>query len=297
MLQRVVIAVFAFGVIVCSIVSGEELTAKLDGNQIVVDVAGKTFTCYKFADTQKYPYFWPVCGPTSGKSVTTETSEPYPHHHSLFFGCDRVNGGNYWQDVNERGQILSQGPKIVTEKGQQVVFSDECLWKQPGSAPIIRDRRTVTISAPNAALRVIDFEITLQALVDVHVEKTNHSLFSGRMIPELSVKSGGALVNAEGKTSESGTYGVASPWCDYFGTRDGVTEGMAIFQNPENRWYPSVWFTRDYGFFSPTPLYWEELKLAKDEALTLRYRVIVHDGDSVKAGIANLFKEYSESAR
>ena len=47
------------------------------------------------------------------------------------------------------------------------------------------------------------------------------------------------IINAEGKTTEKGTFGLASPWCDYWGTRSGVTEGIAILQNPDNRWYPS----------------------------------------------------------
>ena len=93
--------------------------------------------------------FWPVNGPQLGQSITTETSQPYPHHHSLFFGCDRVNGGNYWQDTNERGQILSQGPKIVESSGGKVVLADECLWRQPGKEPIIRDTRRITIVAPS----------------------------------------------------------------------------------------------------------------------------------------------------
>ena len=117
--------------------------AKLQDKQVVVTVGGQLFTCYKFDPSQKYPYFWPANGPASGKSVTTETSEPYPHHHSLFFGCDQVNGGNYWQDTNERGQIISQGPRIVEPSGSKVVFTDEGLWKQPGKDPIIRDRRQI----------------------------------------------------------------------------------------------------------------------------------------------------------
>ena len=108
-------------------VCGQKVEAKVQGDQVVVSVAGEVFTCYKFGAGQKYPYFWPVNGPASGQSITTETSQPYPHHHSLFFGCDRVNGGNYWQDVNERGQIVSQGPKIVEAAGQRVAFTDTCL--------------------------------------------------------------------------------------------------------------------------------------------------------------------------
>jgi len=240
-----------------------------------------------------------VNGPASGKSITTETSQPYPHHHSLFFGCDRVNGGNYWQESNERGQIVSQGPKLIKASGDRVIFTDECFWQQPGKRPIILDLRRIVITAPSKDLRFIDFEIILAALTDIRILKTNHSLFSARVVGELSVKSGGTLVNAEGKTGEKNTWGVASPWCDYSGTRSGITEGIAILQHPRNRWFPAKWFTRDYGFFSPTPMNWlkgNRLELAKGETLTLRYRVVVHTGNSKSADIKGIFKRYKKTA-
>lgn len=277
-----------------------KVKATLKKDAVVVTVDGKLFTSYKTDKEQKYPYFWPVCGPASGKSITTETSEPYPHHHSLFFGCDRVNGGNYWQDVNARGQILSQEIKLVESSGERVVFTDLCLWKQPGKDPIIQDSRRVTITAPSAGLRFIDFEITLEPLIDIVIQKSNHALFSARVVPELSVNSGGTLVNAEGDTSEKGTFGVNSPWCDFWGKRDGVTEGIAILQHPKNRWYPSKWFTRDYGFFSPTPMYWLEgdrLDIPKGECLTLKYRVIVHTGDTEQAKIKTISDSYEKAAK
>ncbi|MBN1806587.1 MAG: PmoA family protein [Sedimentisphaerales bacterium] len=278
----------------------QKVMATLEKNHIVIKVEGKLFTSYKFDASQKYPYFWPVCGPASNKSVTTETSEPYPHHHSLFFGCDKVNGGNYWQDTNERGQIISQGPKIVKASGDKVVFTDVCLWQQPGQKPVIRDTRRITISAPGKDHRFIDFKINLKALTDIRILKTNHSLFSARVVPELSVKSGGTLINAEGKTTEKETWGIASPWCDYWGTRKSITEGIAILQNQDNRWYPDKWFTRDYGFFSPTPMNWLEddhFDLLEEHILTLRYRVVVHAGDDKTAGIKGIFEEYKKTAR
>ena len=284
----------------CSLVpvAQQEVTATLDKDKITVTIDGKLFTCYKFADSQKYPYFWPVNGPSSDKSITTETSQPYPHHHSLFFGCDRVNGGNFWQEGNERGQIVSQGPKIIEASGERAVFTDECLWGR--DEPIIRDLRRIVVTAPDENIRLIDFEISLEPLVDIRILTTNHALFSARVVPELSVQSGGTLINAEGKTSEKGTFGAASPWCDYSGTRDGVTEGIAILQNPANRWFPCKWFTRDYGFFSPTPMYWLEdgrLELPKGRTLTLRYRVVVHAGDAKTADIAAKFKQYKQSEK
>lgn len=275
------------------------LTAELSGDRVDVTVDGVLFTAYKFADSQKYPYFWPVNGPISGKTVTTESSEPYPHHHSLFFGCDKVNGGNYWQESNRRGQIVSRGPKIIESSGSRVVFTDECLWQRPQQEPVIRDTRRITVTAPRPTLRFIDFEITLEPLTDVRIEKSNHALFSARVVPELNVQNGGVLVNAEGKTSEKGTFGVRSPWCDYSGPRNEVTEGIAILQHPDNRWYPCRWFTRDYGFFSPTPMNWLEeghLVLPQGEPLRLRYRVVVHAGNAETADIANLFEQYRREA-
>ncbi|MBI3119236.1 MAG: PmoA family protein, partial [Candidatus Hydrogenedentes bacterium] len=167
---------------------------------------------------------------------------------------------------------------------------------QPGQAPVLRDARRISISAPSTLLRLIDFDITLEALTPVRIEKTNHSLFSARVVPELSVQAGGTLVNAEGKRGEPETFGVPSPWCDYSGTRDGKVEGLAIFQHPANRWYPAPWFTRDYGFFSPTPMYWLEgdhLDLEQGERLRLRYRVVVHGGALEHEEIATLFREYA----
>ncbi|MEA3224574.1 MAG: PmoA family protein [Planctomycetota bacterium] len=300
--RRLIVGVLLIGVCVLTSARAakQEVTARLDGDQVTVHVDGKLFTGYKFSDSQKYPYFWPVNGPESGKSITTETSEPYPHHHSLFFGCDRVNGGNYWQDVNKRGQIVSQGPKIIEASGKRVVFTDKCSWRQPGAEPIISDTRRIVITAPSKNIRLIDFEISIKPLVDIEILKTNHALFSARVVPDLCVKSGGTLINAEGKTTEKETFGANSPWCDYSGTRDGITEGITILQNPHNRWFPSKWFTRDYGFFSPTPMYWLEggrLELPEGQTLTLRYRVVVHAGNVKQARVARKFEQYKQTAR
>ena len=89
------------------------LSAEQQDERIIVRIDDVTFTSYRYGDGQKYPYFYPLNAPASGLSVTTESSLPYPHHRSLWFGCDQVNGGNYWQEGNDRGQIISKGPVIV----------------------------------------------------------------------------------------------------------------------------------------------------------------------------------------
>ncbi len=295
--SRFTLGLFALSAF-CFCHAGEPIPLKafVDQKQITIDGGGKLFACYKFASDQKYPYFWPVNGPVSGKSITTETSMPYPHHHSLFFGCDRVNGGNYWQEENARGQIISSGPRLLASQGPYILFQDRCVWSRPGAESVFEDTRSFLIHAPDTNTRIIDTTIRLKALIDVTILQTNHSLFSARMVPELNVPSGGTLINSEGKTGEKGTFAQPSSWCDFFGTRDGVTEGLAIFQAPNNPWYPCPWFTRDYGFFSPTPMQWLKdghMKIPQGQTLTLTYRVIVHSGDVKTAGIADRFTAYA----
>ena len=272
------------------------LTAEQQDEMIIIRIDKKTFTCYRYGEGQKYPYFYPVNGPATGLSLTTESSLPYPHHRSLWFGCDRVNQGNYWQEGNERGQIISSGPRIVENGPERIHIVDTCDWKQPSEKPVILDERYITITAPSNEIRIIDFRITLTALSDITIDKTNHSLFSARMHPSLSVQAGGILINAEGKSGEKATAGRHSSWCDYSGERFGIVEGLAILDSPQNRWFPSQWFTRDYGFFSPTNLYWLEngFHLMQSESVVFQYRVIVHAGDSKTADIKSLYSSWVE---
>jgi hypothetical protein len=275
----------------------EKLAATLIGSRIDVTIGGKFFTSYRFAADEKYPFFFPVNGP-SGASVTSMRNGEYPHHSSLFFGCDKVNGGNYWQEGLDCGRIVSKGPVLQDASENQIIIRDACDWTRPGASQPLRDTRRIVISAPSPKLRQIDFEITVEALEDVVIEKTNHSLFSARMDPDLTPVFGGTMINAEGAKGEKGTFGKPSPWLACFGARGNkTTEGLAILQHPQNSGYPAPWFTRDYGFLSPTSMFWpangKDTRIAKGEKLRLFYRVLVFSGTPETTGIGGIFSEFS----
>ncbi|HET6560182.1 MAG TPA: PmoA family protein [Prolixibacteraceae bacterium] len=278
-------------------ISQSKIVAVKTGNKIDVTIDNLFFTSYVFADNEKYPFFYPVNGP-SGASVTSMRNGTYPHHSSLFFGCDKVNGGNYWQEGLERGRIVSIREDILENNGSRVVIENECIWSRPGAVSPVKDIRRIIISAPSKDIFQIDFEVSMEMLEDVVIEKTNHSLFSGRMDPALAVISGGTMINAEGAIGEKETFGKASAWIDFYGQRGDRTEGMAILQHPSNKWYPSPWFTRDYGFFSPTPMEWptdgKSTILKMNEKIHLKYRVLVHSGTHETAKIGEQFEKYSK---
>jgi hypothetical protein len=295
-LNYAILIVFIFGIPANQSIAQSNITAEKIGDKIEIRIDGSLLTNYILSEYEKYPFFYPVNGPSKA-SVTSMRNANYPHHSSLFFGCDQVNGGNYWQEGLDRGQILPLRADIIETGGDKAVIQNENIWKRPGAMAPIKDFRTITVTAPSKDLYQIDFEIMMEMLLDVTILKTNHSLFSGRMDPDLAVINGGTMINAEGDTGEKGTFGKRSAWIDYHGERMGDIEGMAIMQHPSNKWFPAPWFTRDYGFFSPTPMYWPEndkaTYLKKGETIELRYRVIIHSGDHVEAKIAELFEQYS----
>ena len=276
--------------------SAAKITAEKVGSKINISIDGKFFTSYVFSADEKYPFFFPVNGPLSGGTVTSMRNDPYPHHSSLYFACDAVNGGNYWQEGLERGRIISVNAEIIKEGRDTVIITDECIWSRPGALSPVKDTRKITITAPSAAIRQIDFEITMDALIDVTFRKTGHSLFTARMATDLIVQNGGTIVNAEGLKNEKETMGKKSAWMDYYGKRGNVVEGLAILQHPSNPWYPATWFTRDYGHMSPAVMNWpengKEIFLKKGGKLSFRYRVIIHGGDQAGAKIAEAFAKY-----
>ncbi|MBN2508361.1 MAG: PmoA family protein [Verrucomicrobia bacterium] len=279
------------------------LTTYQLGPRIWIRWNNRPLTCYRAHPSQKYPYLYPLAGPTTGLPLTTETSLPYPHHRSLFFGCDRVNGGNYWQEDYTRGQIVSAGPRLgqVTKTTAEIL--DACSWQKPGQPPVMKDQRRLLVTVVHERLQWVDCTIEWTALTEVQIQKTNHSLFAMRAAADLTPHGGGQLTNADGRTGEKATFGQPSAWCDFSGPRERIggnpVEGIALLDHPQNPWAPCPWFTRDYGFASPTPLNFlpQPITWPPGKSVTLRYRVVLHAGDARDAGLGAIHREWIGQAR
>ncbi|MCK5863072.1 MAG: PmoA family protein [Candidatus Hydrogenedentes bacterium] len=255
-------------------------------------------TSYRAQEKQKFPYFYPLVGPLSGLPMTSESALPYPHHRSLYFGCDHLNNANFWQGGLEAGQVISEGPRVKKASATSAVIQDTCKWVVPGRPVQMTDERTYTILANMPHHWIIDTEIKWNAVEDVEIQKTNHGLFALRCAVDISPRGGGTLINSEGDRGEKNTFGKPASWCAYYGKRvqakNEPIEGIALFEHPENPWNPCPWFTRDYGFISSTPFNFikEPWRLPAGQSVTLKYRVVVFAGDPVEAGLDALHAQW-----
>jgi hypothetical protein len=78
--------------------------------------------------------------------------------------------------------------------------------------------------------------------------------------------------------------GQRGAWCEMAGSIDGganLSAGLAMLDHPDNPRHPAPWYAGGAGsgnFLNAALLFHEPMTLAAGESLTLRYRVLVHDG-------------------
>jgi hypothetical protein len=197
-----------------------------------------------------------------------------------------------------QGQIVSVGLKLGRVTAESAEVLDRCEWRKPGEPAVMTDRRRMLVQVVNPGLRFVDAEIEWTAVQEVTIQKTNHSLFSLRAAPDITPWAGGTLLNSQGQSGEKATFGKPAAWCCYFGKRAGpaeVVEGIALFDHPKNPWAPTPWFTRDYGFISPTPFNFIEKpwQLPAGKSVRLRYRVVLFAGGPKEAGLDRLYHDWA----
>ena len=258
-------------------------------------------TCYRAEAFQKYPYFYPLRAMKSGLSLTTETAHPWPHHRSVFFGLDKVNGANYWQNNPDKDRIVSKKLELgeCTEKSAEIL--NECLWTPFEKEPVIADKRRMVLTILDDETYTLDCFFELTALTEVVCQKTNHGLFGVRLEQDLSVDGGGILLNSEGEQKQANTLNKYARWMTAYGQRygrnDGLVEGMAIMSPPYKRipFNGSIWFTRDYGNFSPTPFdaLTDNFVMPKGDVLRLAYRIVAFTGTPTNSFLNAQWDEFA----
>lgn len=289
-----------------------DVTLKDEGGKVRVEIGGQHFTDYLYEGHAK-PVLYPVYGPGGEpmtrnhpfiKGVEGEAAD-HPHHESLWYTHGMVNGVDFWALGEKCGKIVQTAMKL---EGNAIVAENK--WTAPGGETVLTDERRVSFGAADNGGRYIDFEIKLKATEgDVVFGDTKEGSMGIRTNPALRLKpakdggpSGHATNSAGDKDKD--LWGKNAAWVDYWGKIGDSEVGVAIFDHPKNPRYPTTWHARDYGLVAANPFGINDfqkkgkgagdLKIAKGESVTFRYRFLFHPGDAEKGDIANQWKAWAE---
>jgi hypothetical protein len=259
------------------------------------------------------PIIYPLLGPDGVKMTRDYPMVPeskgeahdHPHHRSLWFTHGEVNDIDFWAEADKHGVIEHQEFTQLGD-GEHAIIGTRNVWRSTAGKPILTDHRRFTFGG-DEDLRWLDSEIQLTATHgDVHFGDTKEGSFGLRIAESMKIdaKLGGMCVNSRGdKNNEA--WGKQAEWVDYVGPIGEKTYGIAILCHPTTFHYPNRWHVRSYGLFAANPFgvyhftgakeKTEGVILKDSESLTLRYRVLLHRGDTEQAEIAKHFESYSKT--
>jgi hypothetical protein len=301
------------------------------GDQIDVSIAGKPFTTYYFGAEAPKPYLYPLRSPegiivTRGYPMVTSIpgeSRDHPHHRAMFFAHGDINGVDFWGEAKyeEKAPVPGRRKTYTSEhlpKGRTVFTRLEESQGGPDSGTL---RAVFSLVGPNGhamgsetqeytfrgdeRTRIIDcsFTITADHGTPLKMGDTKEGTFAIRVVRDLqepAVK----MLNSGGAVGEKNIWGKRANWVDYSGVVGGERIGIAIFDNPGNIKHPTYWHTRGYGLFAVNPFgehdFYNDPKrdgsvtIAAGASLTLRYRVLIHDGDASEAKVAEAYERYAK---
>jgi hypothetical protein len=214
-----------------------------------------------------------------------------------------VAGVDFWSEGGSHGRIVCievAAPRLDKSHGQVTTKNE---WRSNDGVKIMDETRTIHLYDFEAA-RLFVFDIDLHASVAaITFGDTKEGSFGIRINDTIREAAGkGKLENADGKTGEKAIWGHPSPWCDYSGTIDGKTAGLAVFDDPGNS-AKACWHARGYGLMAANPFGRDKsfpgqkgnstlVKLGKGEHLKLRYGILLHSGDAKEAKVADYYQRF-----
>jgi len=291
----------------------EKVVLKKAGEgKIDIEVGGGLVTSFCYPADAEKPYLYPVIGPkgtrlTRGYPMETidyeDGARDHPHHRSLWVAHGDVNGANFWHISRDRSQQDVQKVEKIDVMASGAVYGRlvaQINWNRADGSRVVKEQREYVFYNTPEDCRIIDSIVTFTATDgDVKFGDTKEGgLCSLRLNPQIDESHGnGVMRNAAGGKGAGECWGKRAAWCDYCGTIDGAVVGVSVFDHPTNLRHPTWWHIRDYGLYTANCFglrYFENLNdkhagdytLAAGKTLTFQYRIILHEGDTDQAKIA-----------
>ncbi|MEX0936443.1 MAG: PmoA family protein [Pirellulales bacterium] len=315
MLKRIcTIAAIVLGYTLLPHTHAAEVKVEKSDQGAKVLIGDELFTEY-ITDSGGKPVLWPVIGPT-GKAMTRSypigeeqvegERRDHIHHRSIWFTHGAINGVDFWAESEDHG--ITKHREFVTLKGgDQGLIITRNDWLDADGKKVMEDERTLVFGADEQH-RWIDFQINMIASEEnVVFGDTKEGTFGVRVAGTMKADSepGGHIVNSRGQT-DGQAWGKPAEWVDYHGPVEGEHLGVAILNHPSSFRFPTYWHVRTYGLFAANPFGLHDFRgadtpsgehtLKQGETMTLRYRVILHQGDEKAGRVAEAFDQYRQAA-
>ena len=297
-------------------------------DRVSVKINGSLFTEYHHGDAS-HVYYYPVIGPGGAKMTRSYPMEKvegeaqdHPHHRSLWFSHGNVNGVDFWAETASSGGKPPKQPLgaiehvkvLAMESGKEVgTLKTSQKWIAPDGTVPVTSVQVLRVHAGPETERMLDFEVTLTAGdKDAVFGETKEGTAAMRIAESMrfkqpKAKGEGHLLNDAGVNDEK-IWGMHSKWVTMAGPVAGKTYAITFMDHPSNLRHPTRWHAREYGLFAANPFCEYDMDktqpkgagdytLKAGQSITLKYRILITQGDESAAKQEARFKEYASSVK
>ncbi|MCK4923084.1 MAG: PmoA family protein [Bacteroidales bacterium] len=259
----------------------------------------------------------------------------HPHHIGIWMNYGDVNGLDFWNNseaISESkkdryGSIFHKEVKNIENGDESGSMDVVCEWKAPDGTILLEENTKFVFTAEENSI-IIDRITTLKALdKEVSLKDNKEGMIAIRVARALELPSEkpDIFLDAHGNPTETkvldntgvnGNYlssegveggevwATRARWMKLHSTIDDEKVALVIFDHPDNVGYPTYWHARGYGLFAANPLGQEvfskgenvlDFKLAANESVTFKYRVLVHSTTELSSEAINtMADDFSE---
>ncbi|MBT3267461.1 hypothetical protein HN371_09930 [Candidatus Poribacteria bacterium] len=231
--------------------------------------------------------FYPLLTP-SGQDVVEMAPDDHPHHRGVFLTWHSLSSGRCRADFWGWDEFAPTRDRVIVNRGIDATHADADRaelriandWLAGGQA-MISEELTVGVSEARNAY-VIDLAYALTPATDVTLDR---AAFGGlcakcRKDGQATYRNSRGVVTLDDPhylTPDTGW--PSEPWYSYaIALKDGSGAELAVIDRPGNP--PTLWHNlAPISMVNPCIVAPGEVALAKGQTLSLRYRLVVADGD------------------
>ena len=241
-----------------------------------------------------------------GDTLTQEFPEDHPYHRGIFWSwhqlyLDTLSLGDEWimEDISHEVREIrtSTGPyaaRLILD----VLWSSSRLGN---GKDFMEELTEITVHPLKSGIRMIDFEISLKALVKgISLGGSDDEKGYGGFCARLKLPDDLAFTSKNGPVIPQTLQVSAGPWMDFSGTfgASAKQSGLAILCHPSTPNYPAPWILRQLSSMQNIVFPGRtRVEISEKEPTILRYRLIVHEGAAGEPDLEELQAEYEATGK
>ena len=243
-------------------------------------------------------YVHPIYG-LDGEVLTDDFPADHVNHRGLYWAWPHVKVGDAELDSwNVKSGLETRFGKWTAKEtcSDRALLGVENGWFA-GDKQVLREQVLLEVHPATATSRAIDVMLTWTALDEAVTLRGAEGKSYGGVQIRFAPRKTTVITTPDGRAKDDLVM-TKLPWADLSGDLAGKPEaisGAALFVHPANRDFPHEWMTRQYGMLAAG---WPGVKpqtIAKNESVTMRYRLWIHRGNPEATEINAAYESYTRA--